>query len=82
MGSKPGGTTYVQIHLKARLHYKLVLKPAWLEPVPHVHTETGQQLLPEAYPSGGFIGTGSRWNQFQCGRTEPAPETDEISFSA
>ena len=30
--------------IKARLHYKLVLKPSWLEPVPRVHTE----MLPEA----------------------------------
>ena len=26
--------------LKARLHYKLVLNPSRLEPVPHIHTET------------------------------------------
>ena len=36
--------------LKARLHYKLALKPSWLEPVPQVHTETSStiEMLPKA----------------------------------
>ena len=34
--------------LKAHLHYKLVLKPSWLEIVPRVHTETRIEMLPEA----------------------------------
>ena len=49
---------------KAHLHYKLVLKPSWLEPVPHVHTETSStiEMLPEAAWSLPF--RWFHWNRF------------------